>query len=248
MSQLRSRDHTYVRIEDQVDGHCYPPQPVQDKTSQRLSHSSDTSLPLFSLYLQRAEKLDWRRFELLKGDTDQILVFCGLFSATVASLIVPLNFMFSDPNSDDPNSSDSNSLTQYTYSNTVALNTLWFWSLLTSFFCAMLALSIQRWARPNSMVTSPRYSLPEQARLHALFAAGFKTFKFSSLIEVVHGLVHISLGLFLAGLWLFFNDLDNSAIVVVWNLPTLLSGHIAHSAQGHPGDCSPSKELLPWSR
>jgi hypothetical protein len=124
--------------------------------------------------------------------------------------------MFSDPNSDDPNSSDSNSLTQYTYSNTVALNTLWFWSLLTSFFCAMLALSIQRWARPNSMVTSPRYSLPEQARLHALFAAGFKTFKFSSLIEVVHGLVHISLGLFLAGLWLFFNDLDNSAIVVVW--------------------------------
>ena len=67
----------------------------------------------------------------------------------------------------------------------------------------MVALSLQRWARPNSIVTSPSYSLPEQARLHALFAAAFKKFNFSSHIEALHGLVHISLGLFLTGLSLF---------------------------------------------
>jgi hypothetical protein len=57
------------------DGHRDLYQPVQDQTSQRLSHPSDTSITLFALYLQRAEKLDWAAFKLLKGDTDQILVF-----------------------------------------------------------------------------------------------------------------------------------------------------------------------------
>ncbi|KAF8476386.1 hypothetical protein DFH94DRAFT_110073 [Russula ochroleuca] len=56
---------------------------------QRLSHSSDTSVPLFTLYLRTAEDHDAIRCKELKGDIDQILVFCGLFSATVAALIVP---------------------------------------------------------------------------------------------------------------------------------------------------------------
>ena len=53
------------------------------------------------------------------------------------------------------------------------------------------------------MIISPCYSLPEQARLHALFAAGFKTFKSLHLIKVIHGLIHISLVLFLYGLYRF---------------------------------------------
>jgi hypothetical protein len=58
-----------------VDGHNYPPQPAQDKTSQRLSHSSDSSIPLFTLYLRISEEHDSRKYELLKGEIESILVF-----------------------------------------------------------------------------------------------------------------------------------------------------------------------------
>ena len=60
-----------------VDGHCDPLQPGQDQTSQRLSHfsSSDTSNPLFALYIQSAEKLHWEKYALWKADADQILIF-----------------------------------------------------------------------------------------------------------------------------------------------------------------------------
>ena len=57
------------------------------------------------------------------------------------------------------------------------------------------------------MVTSPRYSVPEQARLHAFFADGRKGFKFSHYIQVLICLVHISICVFLAGLWLFLNSM-----------------------------------------
>ena len=72
---MTSRDYilTYCRTLA-VDGH-YPPQPAQDQTSQRLSHFSDTSIPLFALHLRIADEHDGRRLKLLRADTDQILVF-----------------------------------------------------------------------------------------------------------------------------------------------------------------------------
>jgi Family of unknown function (DUF6535) len=133
-----------------------------------------------------------------------------LFSATLAALIVPLfpnygdsiNFFtaFINLNSTSDSTREADGLVYEENSLTVSL---WSWSLLTSIFCATLALSLQKWAQPNSMIISPCYSLPEQARLHALFAAGFKTFKSLHLIKVIHGLIHISLVLFLYGLYRF---------------------------------------------
>ncbi len=92
MSQLRYPDQVIdVRIDQSnasrdpiptshrqalaVDGRRYPPQPAQDQTSQRLSHSSDTSIALFTLYLRIPEEHDRRAYELLKGEIDSILVF-----------------------------------------------------------------------------------------------------------------------------------------------------------------------------
>jgi hypothetical protein len=74
---IASRDPTTTsrRHALAVDGRRYPPQPAQDQTSQRLSHSSDTSIPLFTLYLRISEEHDRRKYELLKGEIDSILVF-----------------------------------------------------------------------------------------------------------------------------------------------------------------------------
>ena len=62
------------------------------------------------------------------------------------------------------------------------------------------------------MVTSPRYSLPEQTRLHALFASRFSSFKLSLVFEVLHGLVHVSISLFLFGLGMFCSGMAFWAI------------------------------------
>ncbi|KAI0279537.1 hypothetical protein BGY98DRAFT_423322 [Russula aff. rugulosa BPL654] len=206
-----------IKHEGPIDGHCDPPQPGQDQTSQRLSHfsSSDTSNPLFALYIQSAEKLHWRKYDLWKADADQILIFCGLFSAAVSSLTVPLN-----PNLGDfQKNSENQPLPQPTVNvYLTAVSSLWFWSLFTSIFCATMALSLPRWARPKSMITSPRYSLPEQARLQMFFDDGRKGFNFSHFIQVLTCLVHIAICLFLAGFWLY---LDTMA---VWTIG--LAGYI----------------------
>ena len=68
----------------------YPPQPAQDKASQRLSHSSDTSIPLFSLYIRISEEHDRRKYELFKGEIDSILVFVSHFVGYLHHATSPL--------------------------------------------------------------------------------------------------------------------------------------------------------------
>ena len=84
----------------------------------------------------------------------------------------------------------------------------WFWllSLVLSISCALVALSLQRWARPP---TSPRHSLPEQARLRTLFAAGIEMLDLAFLIETLHCLIHIAFSIFIVGFILYlFIDID----------------------------------------
>ena len=80
------------------------------------------------------------------------------------------------------------------------------------------------------MPTSPHYSVPEQARIHAFFATGFKAFKSFHLVKAIHGLAHISLLFFLIGLSLYcdtFNviasDLVAHWFVVIYFVYALLT-------------------------
>ncbi|KAI0278383.1 hypothetical protein BC826DRAFT_658337 [Russula brevipes] len=68
--------------------HYDHPQSAENQASRGQFQFSDSSGPLFAMYLKTAEEQDKKRAEILRTDTDQILVFCGLFSATVAALVV----------------------------------------------------------------------------------------------------------------------------------------------------------------
>ncbi|KAI0279535.1 hypothetical protein BGY98DRAFT_933190 [Russula aff. rugulosa BPL654] len=162
------------------DGRCNLPQSAQDQ----ISHSSDTSIPLFALYLRGAEKADWKKSKDLKEDLDQIIIFI-----------------------------------RHKISEVVRV---WLISLLGSIFCAALAISIERSTRPTSMVTSPRYSLPQQARLHALHANGFKWFKSFHLIKLFHLLIHLSFFAFLIGLVTYFNTFNVTDANVVLEFYTVI--------------------------
>src|SRR5882757_8359329 len=79
---------------------------------------------------------------------------------------------------------------------------LWLCSLLLSIFCALHALMLQRLARPRTWVTSPRYSLPEQARMGVYFATRIE--RTNKAVRDLHYIIIISLLVFFAGLLLYF--------------------------------------------
>ncbi|KAH9045865.1 hypothetical protein EDB83DRAFT_1549452 [Lactarius deliciosus] len=67
--------------------HQYPPPEVTTKAPQEAPSFVDGSGPIFSMYSERATEDDQKMAESWKADAEGILVFTGLFSAAVASLI-----------------------------------------------------------------------------------------------------------------------------------------------------------------
>ena len=80
----------------------------------------------------------------------------------------------------------------------VTVNSLWFSSLLTSLTTAVLAISVQHWARQYIKVTQPAQYIPhKRARVRAFVAGGFSI---PLVIELLSAMVHLYLLLFIAGL------------------------------------------------
>jgi hypothetical protein len=98
----------------------------------------------------------------------------------------------------------------------VNANLLWLYSLLLSISCALTALSLQQWVRPR--VTLSHYSLPEQVRLGALFAARIE--KSNKLVKVLHHVIFSSLVIFFIGLLVFFYAANHPIfyIALIWTV------------------------------
>jgi hypothetical protein len=149
----------------------------------------------------------------------------GLFSAAVASLIsvsiqdlqqnpqVTSNFYLANiyQATINPNASSSlpSSPPPFSPPNyAVWVNTLWFLSLAISLTCALLATLLQQWARRYLKVTQSRYSLHKRARIRAFFAEGVEKLLLPRAVEILPGLLHISLFLFFAGLVVFLQNIN----------------------------------------
>ncbi|KAH9051705.1 hypothetical protein EDB87DRAFT_1571172 [Lactarius vividus] len=163
-----------------------------------------------------------------KADADGILIFTGLFSAAVASLISvsiqdirpnPLdtsNFYLaniyqsvSDPNKSNASSSLRTSPPTFSPPNyAVWVNSLWFLSLVISLTCALLATLLQQWARRYLKVTQPRYSPHKRARIRTFFAEGVEKFLLPWAVEALPTLLHVSLFLFFSGLVVFLCNIN----------------------------------------
>ncbi|KAF8259824.1 hypothetical protein EI94DRAFT_1531318, partial [Lactarius quietus] len=118
---------------------------------------------IFSMYLELAKEEDEKMAENWKADADGILIFTGLFSAAVATLISvsiqdiqpssqdTSNFYLANiyqaiadpnrPNVSTPSSPPPFSPPKYA----VLVNGLWFLSLVISITCALLATLLQQW-------------------------------------------------------------------------------------------------------
>ncbi|KAI0291100.1 hypothetical protein BC826DRAFT_1023702 [Russula brevipes] len=200
---------------------------LECQVSRGQIHFSDSSGPLFAMYLKIAEEQDKKRAEILKTDTDQILVFCGLFSATVAALVVVsmadlmpsdqelhmissaiylqnIAYMLANPGKNYTDMYDPGPGFDFVIDNSALwVNSLWLLSLLISLTCALLAISMHQWARRHTKVTPLRYSLHKQARLRAFLTAGIERRKFDLILRALPVLIHLSLLIFFAGFLVF---------------------------------------------
>ncbi|KAI0260849.1 hypothetical protein BC834DRAFT_960384, partial [Gloeopeniophorella convolvens] len=185
---------------------------------------TDGSGAIFSFFLERAEKEDDKMTENWKGDADGILVFTGLFSATVAGFL-SISLQSLTQNSQDtsafylahlyqlsaaengsasitlPPLSDPSSFSPST--SDVWVNVLWFLSLIISLTCALLATLLQQWARRYLRLTRPANVPHKRARIRNYLKEGVDKFYLPSVVEALPGLLHASVFLFFAGLSVF---------------------------------------------
>ncbi len=164
----------------------------------------------------------------------------GLFSAALAALVT-LSIQDLIPNPQDAsafylkniyqilaNQSVSNVLISSTVASpppfspppfAVCLNSLWFLSLVVSLTSALLATSVQQWARRYLKVTRLRYSLHERARIRAFFHRGVERWHLSWAAHVVSILQHLSLFLFFAGILLWLWNTNQTVFnAVLWSV------------------------------
>ncbi|KAI0260438.1 hypothetical protein BC834DRAFT_545285 [Gloeopeniophorella convolvens] len=223
-------------------------QPVRPASEAIASHSadsfvsqetfSDSSGPLFSMYMSRAERYDKECADRWRGYADGILVFTGLFSATVAAFIIE-SYKNLQPDPEDTTtlllaqmSQQLAGLSNGTHvpaissaafgqtpfhppSSAIRVNILWLTSLLLSLACALLATLLQQWARRYLQLTQSNYALHKRARVRAFFAEGVHRFQFETAVEALPALLHLSVALFFAGLIIFLFDINHTVSYVV---------------------------------
>jgi len=96
-------------------------------------------------------------------------------------------------------------------------NSLWFSSLVLSLTCALLATSLQQWARKYLRVAQPRYSPHKRARIRAFFAEGIEKLHLPWAVEALPALLHVSVFLFFAGLIVFLSTIHHTVFsAVLW--------------------------------
>ncbi|KAH8987040.1 hypothetical protein EDB92DRAFT_2116215 [Lactarius akahatsu] len=226
--------------------HLYPPQSAPTQEPLGMSNFVDGSGPIYSMYLEMATEEDKKMVEGWKADADGILIFTGLFSAAVASLIsVSIQDIRQNPQDTsnfylaniyqtlaDPDISTSFPASPPPFlppKYAVWVNTLLFLSLVISISCALLATLLQQWARRYLKVTQPRYRPHKRARIRAFFFEGVDKFLLSWAVEALPTLLHVSLFLFFAGVSVFLWNVDLTIFksVVSWiGICTALYGFI----------------------
>ncbi|KAI9455665.1 hypothetical protein BJY52DRAFT_1121722, partial [Lactarius psammicola] len=187
----------------------------------------DNVNPLWSLHLKEAKSHDEARIQSLKDDMDGVLIFAGLFSASLTSFLVDkIHDIQVDPAKQmvyyqqqnvallaqisnqvssiaSQASIPSTPLPPYVFDlnpSDVRVNAFWFMSLVFSISAALLATLVQQWVR-DYMHVFQRYSSPlKSARLRQYLYEGAEGWYMPVVAESVPGLLHVSLFLFFLGL------------------------------------------------
>ncbi|KAH9056367.1 hypothetical protein EDB87DRAFT_1238862 [Lactarius vividus] len=209
----------------------HAPKAVGNSDVQRDENHGDSSDGLWSMYLTEAEKQDQEVTESWKGDTDGILVFTGLFSATVAAFIIEsyktlspdsgntTNALLTQISAQLVNISNGTPLASIAVQSSqsfkptasaVRVNVFWFLSLVLSLNCALSATLIQQWARRYQELAQRRGANHRRGRMRAYIFDGLSRFRMAQAVATMPKLLHISVFLFFTGLVEFLFSIDTT--------------------------------------
>ncbi|KAF9469699.1 hypothetical protein BDZ94DRAFT_1328504 [Collybia nuda] len=206
------------------------------ENTRSITHD-DPSTKIWSSYISASRTHDRNLARNWKSDMDGMLIFAGLFSASVTAFIIE-SYKTLSPNNDEIMISllaqISQQLTTISNASTptnaifaqsnltipepftpstssLVCNTLWFLSLGFSLACALSATLVEQWVRNYLQAIENRPTPHERARISAFLFKGLEKFKMAALVETIPLLLHISLLLFFAGLIEFLRPV-NAAI------------------------------------
>ncbi|KAJ7156405.1 hypothetical protein C8R46DRAFT_959802, partial [Mycena filopes] len=204
----------------------------RDHDARDEARYESASAKLWGVYVSEAEKYDHALVESWRSDMEGLLIFAGLFSASLTAFIVE-SYKTLLPDSGD---STVVLLTQISLqlaaaangttftipapipfrrpTASVVCNALWFISLGLSLTSALIATLMEQWAR-DYLHKSNRHSAPVvRARIFAYLFYGLKRFKLHVVVELVPLLLHSSLVVFFAGLVAFLLPVDAVLVAI----------------------------------
>ncbi|KAF7291924.1 hypothetical protein MIND_01217800 [Mycena indigotica] len=173
---------------------------------------------LWSVYVDEAERYDKSLVASWKSDMEGMLIFAGLFSASLtAFLIESYKTLVQDPGDAtvqllqqilvvSSNNSTSTPIIQEPFTPAVSslvCNALWFTSLGLSLSCALVATLLEQWARDFLHRANIRSSPVVRARIYSYLYYGLRRYKMHAVVEIIPLLLHASLIFFFGGLIAF---------------------------------------------
>ncbi|KAJ6556988.1 hypothetical protein DFH09DRAFT_1488686 [Mycena vulgaris] len=189
-----------------------------------LAHAQteDASAKFWSVYISEAERYDSALVESWKADMEGMLIFSGLFSASLTAFIiesyknltpdtgnmtVALLSQLSQQISAQANGSQfplpSSTAPYEVQTSSLVCNGFWFVSLGLSLTCALLATLVEQWAREFLHKTDIRPSPVRRARVFSFLYYGVSRFGIHAIVDIIPLLLHVALVLFFAGLAAF---------------------------------------------
>ncbi|KAJ7453753.1 hypothetical protein FB451DRAFT_1144628 [Mycena latifolia] len=194
-------------------------------------HEASTA-KIWSVYVSEAEKYDRGLVESWRSDMDGMLIFAGLFSASLTAFIIEsyktLNVdsghttvlllrQMSGQLAATANGGSFPMLEPDVFVPPVTAlicNALWFISLGLSLSCALIATLLEQWARDFLHRADMRSAPVIRARIFSFLYYGLKRFNMHVVVEVIPLLLHASLIFFFTGLVAFLMPVNKIMVVV----------------------------------
>ncbi|KAJ7056173.1 hypothetical protein C8F01DRAFT_377084 [Mycena amicta] len=200
---------------------------MEDLNSEK--NEENGSSKLWAVYVSEAEKYDKSLVESWKSDMEGMLIFAGLFSASLTAFIVE-SYKTLTPDSGDATVQLLAQISQQLSSaangtvyipkgpnavhaaprTAIACNVLWFLSLGLSLTCALVATLLEQWARDFLHRAEMRSSPIVRARIYSYLYYGLKRFQMHTVVDIIPLLLHAALLLFFGGLVAFLLPINHA--------------------------------------
>ncbi|KAH9177094.1 hypothetical protein EDB89DRAFT_1938138 [Lactarius sanguifluus] len=193
----------------------------------------DPSSKMWALCISQADKHDTAMVERWKADMDGILIYTGVFSATVAAFLIE-SYKTLKPDSGEATVKLLQQVTQQlaAISNgtqlalptsdpftpkpyAIHVNIMWFLSLCISLSCALAATLVQQWARRYLRLSQGQRAALRRVRIRTYLHEGIHMFHTRWIVENISLLMHAAIFLFFAGLVEFLYTINHEVAYAV---------------------------------